>query len=118
MNVVPRCWHFWHRIPPIFYLLLCSVKRAWWPHDLLRPPRTATWLGVLLACCWLFGQQVGFSQENRTHQPPTATRPNVILFLVDDLGVMDTSVPFLTDTAGKPKKYALNEYYRTPQLDA
>jgi arylsulfatase A-like enzyme len=41
----------------------------------------------------------------------------VILFLVDDLGVMDTSVPFLTDAAGKPKKYALNEYYRTPQLE-
>ena len=24
-------------------------------------------------------------------------RPNIILFLVDDMGVMDTSVPFLAD---------------------
>ena len=28
-------------------------------------------------------------------------RPNIILFLVDDMGVMDTSVPFLTDAKGK-----------------
>ena len=27
-------------------------------------------------------------------------RPNIILFLVDDMGVMDTSVPFLTDAEG------------------
>ena len=32
----------------------------------------------------------GFAQE----------RPNIILFLVDDMGVMDTSVPFLTDAEG------------------
>jgi len=44
-------------------------------------------------------------------------RPNVIIFLVDDMGVMDTSVPFLTDKAGKPKRYPLNDYYRTPNMD-
>ena len=30
-------------------------------------------------------------------------QPNVIIFLVDDMGVMDTSVPFLTDDTGRPK---------------
>jgi arylsulfatase A-like enzyme len=44
-------------------------------------------------------------------------RPNIIVFLVDDMGVMDTSVPFLTDEADKPKKYPLNEYYRTPGME-
>ena len=29
-------------------------------------------------------------------------QPNVIMFLVDDMGVMDTSLPFLTDDAGNP----------------
>ncbi len=29
---------------------------------------------------------------------------------------MDTSVPFLTDEAGKPKRYPLNDYYRTPNM--
>jgi hypothetical protein len=29
-----------------------------------------------------------------------SARPNVIVFLVDDMGVMDTSVPFLTDQTG------------------
>ena len=28
-------------------------------------------------------------------------RPNIILFLVDDMGLMDTSVPMLTDENGK-----------------
>jgi len=31
--------------------------------------------------------------------------------------VMDTSVPFLTDEAGRPKRYPLNDYYRTPNMD-
>lgn len=46
-----------------------------------------------------------------------ASRPNIIVFLVDDMGVMDTSLPFLTDEAGRPRKYPLNEYYRTPQME-
>ncbi|MCA9120205.1 MAG: sulfatase [Planctomycetaceae bacterium] len=46
-----------------------------------------------------------------------AERPNIIVFLVDDMGVMDTSVPFLTDEAGEPKRYPLNDYYRTPSME-
>jgi arylsulfatase A-like enzyme len=44
-------------------------------------------------------------------------RPNIVLMLVDDMGVMDTSVPFLTDAAGKPKRYPLNDFYRTPNME-
>ena len=43
--------------------------------------------------------------------------PNVILFLVDDMGLMDTSVPFLTDADGEPKRYPLNDFYRTPAME-
>src|SRR5688572_15941092 len=46
-----------------------------------------------------------------------AEKPNIIIFLVDDMGVMDTSVPFLTDEAGQPKRYPLNDYYRTPNME-
>lgn len=46
-----------------------------------------------------------------------ATRPNIVVFLVDDMGVMDTSVPFLTDEKGQPKRYPLNDYYRTPGME-
>jgi arylsulfatase A-like enzyme len=45
-----------------------------------------------------------------------AERPNIVVMLVDDMGVMDTSVPFLTDAAGKAKRYPLNDYYRTPNM--
>jgi arylsulfatase A-like enzyme len=44
-------------------------------------------------------------------------QPNIMVFLVDDMGVMDTSVPFLTDENGNPKKYPLNEFYRTPSME-
>lgn len=43
--------------------------------------------------------------------------PNILIFLVDDMGVMDTSVPFLTDGNGKPKRYPLNDFYRTPSME-
>lgn len=43
--------------------------------------------------------------------------PNIIVFLVDDMGPLDTSVPFLTDTNGTLVKYPLNEYYRTPNME-
>ena len=42
--------------------------------------------------------------------------PNVIVFLVDDMGPLDTSVPFLTDEEGRPKRYPLNDFYRTPSM--
>ncbi len=44
-------------------------------------------------------------------------KPNIVVFLVDDMGVMDTSVPFLTDAAGKPQRYPLNDFYRTPNME-
>ena len=52
-----------------------------------------------------------FSAEENSKQP------NIVIFLVDDMGMMDTSVPFLTDESGKPKRYPLNDYYRTPSME-
>lgn len=54
--------------------------------------------------------------EAATPTSSSSSRPNVVLFLVDDMGVMDTSVPFLTDESGRPKRYPLNDYYRTPNM--
>ena len=44
-------------------------------------------------------------------------QPNIVILLVDDMGVMDTSVPFLTDAASKPEGYPLNDHYRTPNME-
>lgn len=46
-----------------------------------------------------------------------APKPNIIVFLVDDMGCMDSSVPFLTDTNGVPTAHPLNERYRTPNME-
>ena len=44
-------------------------------------------------------------------------RPNIIVFLVDDMGLMDTSVPFLTDGSGNRVRHSLNNWYHTPNRD-
>lgn len=44
-------------------------------------------------------------------------RPNIIVFLVDDMGLMDTSVPFMTDAQGNPVRQPLNDWYHTPQME-
>ena len=47
-----------------------------------------------------------------------AEQPNILIFLVDDMGVMDTSVPFVVDAQGKPQVHPLNQYYNTPSMEA
>ena len=44
-------------------------------------------------------------------------KPNIVLFLVDDMGAMDTSLPFLVDENGQPKKHPLNSFYKTPGME-
>lgn len=46
-----------------------------------------------------------------------AAKPNILLFLVDDMGLMDTSVPFLTTKDGQPIAHPLNKWYRTPGME-
>lgn len=46
-----------------------------------------------------------------------AEKPNIVVFLVDDMGLMDTSVPFLTDKEGNPETHPLNKFYRTPNME-
>lgn len=44
-------------------------------------------------------------------------RPNIVVFLVDDMGLMDTSVPFITDNKGNAQRQPLNDWYRTPNME-
>lgn len=45
-----------------------------------------------------------------------AERPNILFFLVDDMGIGDTSVPFLYKD-GRPQRIPLNDLYRTPNME-
>lgn len=80
-------------------------------------PKTA-----IRAMGWLLGGTIGFGWTGSQTLPNVAAedltpRPNVVVFLVDDMGVMDTSVPFLTDEHGQAVVHPLNEFYRTPAME-
>lgn len=45
-------------------------------------------------------------------------RPNLVVFLVDDMGPMDTSVPFVFDSAGNPVSHNFNNLYVTPNMES
>jgi len=51
------------------------------------------------------------------NQAFAADKPNIIIFLVDDMGLMDTSVPFITDGNGTPVRQPLNNWYHTPGME-
>jgi arylsulfatase A-like enzyme len=68
-------------------------------------------LTSILSVFFLLSISSSFAQKNEK------TQPNIIIFLVDDMGLMDTSVPFLTETNGLPVKYPLNDYYKTPNME-
>lgn len=59
------------------------------------------WMLLLLALCRI----------------AAADQPNVVVFLVDDMGWQDSSVPFLHDADGKPVVTDLNRRYRTPNME-
>lgn len=64
-------------------------------------------IGLPLACAaWLAAQGAAAQQQ-----------PNIIVFLVDDMGLMDTSVPFLTNEKGEPERQPLNDWYHTPAME-
>lgn len=56
----------------------------------------------------LFASEILMAQDKK---------PNIIVFLVDDMGLMDTSLPFLTDEEGHPCTYPLNQWYHTPNME-
>lgn len=44
-------------------------------------------------------------------------KPNLVVFLVDDMGIMDTSVPFFQGAGGRVETTGLNRTFRTPAME-
>lgn len=65
----------------------------------------------------LLGLLLGTFAAAASLMADTPKQPNIMVFLVDDMGVMDTSVPFLTDAEGTPVRHPLNDFYRTPGME-
>lgn len=73
--------------------------------------RFTRWFGLV----WLL-QGLLLPFPALSHQP-VFERPNILVVLVDDWGVMDSAVPFLLDENGQPQRRPLNDRYRTPNLE-
>jgi arylsulfatase A-like enzyme len=76
-------------------------------------------LGLILLTMSGFAPAFAEAAAGRPDKPPvvSASKPNIILFLVDDMGLMDTSIPMMTDKEGKPQRHPLNDWYRTPGME-
>ncbi len=64
---------------------------------------------TLLTACCSAPLHADFSQDK--------DKPNIIFFIVDDMGWQDTSLPFWRDKEGKAQKTFLNKRYRTPHME-
>ena len=69
----------------------------------------------LCAACGIFSLPGWASAQNSPRA--SGKKPNIIVFLVDDMGWQDTSVPFWTNDRGEPEKTFLNKRYRTPNME-
>lgn len=65
---------------------------------------------LLCGAPFIFGEAPSEQRGN------TNKKPNIVLFLVDDMGWQDTSVPFYYEK-GKPIKTSLNKFYKTPAME-
>lgn len=70
--------------------------------------------GVILHVILLMAAASGVAAAGAV---PSSAPPNLVVMMVDDMGVMDTSVPFLTDAGGRPVRHPLNGFYRTPAME-
>lgn len=71
---------------------------------------------LLSAVCGAVSVLAGACAQDSS-RPVSGKKPNIIVFLVDDMGWQDTSVPFWTDEHGKPVRTFLNKRYRTPNME-
>lgn len=82
-------------------------------HDAPCSPRCRPFQRLWLVVTAIVAAASIASSSQAKEAPP----PNIVVFLVDDMGVMDTSVPFLADASGKPEAHPLNRFFRTPSMD-
>lgn len=92
-------WLWWRRSAVSMTALEASTRREQ-DHRIMKALRVALLVSLLLALVPL----------------KAVERPNILFFLVDDMGVGDTSVPFFFKN-GESERIPLNDLYRTPHME-
>lgn len=72
---------------------------------------------IFAVVCSVIASFAGVTVQGETSGGACNKKPNIIVFLVDDMGWQDSSYPFWSDESGKPKKTFLNKRYRTPNME-
>lgn len=74
-------------------------------------------LALALGLALAFPQSAAAAPSSVTQESPS--RPNIVFFLVDDLGWQDLSTPMWIDPRdGVERRTAFNDHFRTPTVDA
>ena len=79
--------------------------------------RTNRWEEPFLSVTAWGADCTGLAASRAGRDSALASKPNIIILPVDDMGATDTSVRILTDEGGNPQHHPLNDRCRTPNME-
>lgn len=79
--------------------------------------RSTSLAGLVVLCVGISACSMFSACSSNTTTASSGRKPNLLLFLVDDMGIADCSLSFLFDAQGRAIEMANSGRYRTPALE-